>query len=249
MNDQTKYNELFDRLLDGTLNEQEAAKLRSEIEKDPELAGKFEQHKLAVDGIRFHGRKEMLEKVKEWDKALNGEKTIASHGLKRRQGFYYAAASLVFLLGVAYLFSTTYFRGYQQLAASYYEPYKYMPSVTRGESKGENTLEEIIDYYDRGEYRSVIMKLNEFDDTQKTPLSEFVLASSYQALDRYKNAAPIYEKIANSSSIYATPAKWYLALCYLSMKKPDLAVPLLESLQKGNNAYAAKASELLKELE
>ncbi len=249
MSNHSDYTDLFDSLLDGTMDGQEAAEFKARLKNDPELAKNLEQHKLVVDAVRYHGRNKLLSKVKRWDVGMDSGKSGDIHDRGKRRWIYAAAASLALLLVAGYLLFTNLDIEYKRLAANYYEPYKFMPTATRGETVKESALDEVINFFVRGEYNKVIVILIEMDESQRTDSGDFMLANAYQAMEQYEEASRIYEKIANSSSLFARPSKWYLALCYLSLEKPERAEMLLKKLKEGNNVYATKARKLLRELD
>ena len=91
--------------------------------------------------------------------------------------------------------------------------------------------------------------IDKLEDDQKTEQVNFIIANAYQANANYFEAIKLYEQIINSGSIYESGSKWYLALCYLSVKHAERATPLLEELKESATSYSPKAKKLLDELQ
>ncbi|NJO71948.1 MAG: hypothetical protein HC825_10290 [Oscillatoriales cyanobacterium RM1_1_9] len=65
----------------------------------------------------------------------------------------------------------------------------------------ENThRKRILPFYDRGEYAQTIQMLNKLEESKRTVATEFILASSYQAVEKFDLAIGIYANIINSDS-------------------------------------------------
>jgi tetratricopeptide (TPR) repeat protein len=250
MNSQNDIIELIDLYLGNKLDPDERRKFEQDLVDRPEMAEELKGHKLMIDGIRLHGRKILLNKIRAWDEEMgsSGESDISPTKTVAFRWYYAAAAVVILILSIFTLIDPL-GDGYEGIVAQHYQPYVYISELKRGEPKTVDPSQLIFDYYDRGEYQETIKLINGIAEADRSDLMQFLLANSYQALDEFKDAIPVYEKIINSNSAYIQGAKWYLALCYLSEQKPDEARTLLDELTVSKSSYAPKSAKLLEELD
>jgi len=250
MNSQKEYIEKFDQYLENKLNTDEKEKLKEKLKNDTKLLQEFEEHQKFVDGIKLHGRKQLLNEIEKWDNELDSSDVIDKP--ERRIGsfrLYYAAAAIIFLVVSAVIIYTNLQTGHENLVAKHYQPYEYIPSTQRGETEARNQKEQIFNLYDQGKYAEVLSMVEEIDESNRTDLLMYLQANAYQALEQHQSAMPIYDQVIAMNTTYAQGASWYLALCHLSEGQSEKAIILLEELQKSNSPYASKAINLLFELE
>lgn len=249
MNSQNEYIDKFDRYLNDALNADEKDELEKELLNDDQIRHDFEAHKTLVDGICLHGRKSLLDKIEKWDSELENEESNYSINRSTVFRWYYAAAAIIlFVVGAAIIYSTIN-TGHEHLVAKYYQPYEYLPSTHRGDSSTPDQNGKIFNLYDQGQYEEVVKLIGELDESSQSEIITFFNASAYQALKKYRNAIPLYEKVIDLNSYYTNGATWYLALCFLSDKQVDEAKQALNNLKETNSPYAAKAKVLLSELD
>ena len=241
--------DLIEQYLEGSLDEEKKRLVEEKISKDENFAEDIEQHKLLIDGLKYSERKKLYSKLKKWDMELSDDFEIETkHTIGQPTSWYYAIASIIFFSAVSFLIYSNFYSGYTRLVTDYYKPYTYIPEIKRGDMIEENSIEHIFKYFDRGVYNQTIQLINELEDVQKTEQVNFIMANAYQANKNYFDAIKLYEQIINSSSVYVSGAKWYLALCYLSTNNVELAIPLLEELKGSSTSYSLKAKDILEDL-
>jgi len=231
MKEHQKTIEEFDILLDAELAKSSSDKSEKAIPQDSPLYLEYEQHKLMVSAIRSAGRKDLLRAIKGWDNemaALTKARTMAI-----RSVWYYAAASVAVLLTFSWLWI-----GYSDsdnLVAQHYEPYSYVSETTRGDL-GDAKDSEIEKAYLQGEYQKVIDKVTSIDVASRTLKIDFLYANACQATGSVKQAIPVFERIAAIESPYTVASQWYLALCHLSEKDADKAIPPPKDVQSARSS-------------
>jgi len=240
--------DLFDQYTDGILNKDLSTSVEERLSSDREFAAGFEEYKLLTDGIKYSGRKKLLQKVKSWDKQIVEFPDQDHSGKSRFIRWYYFAAAISFFIIASAIIYSSFKTNYETIVANNYMPYTYIPETTRGDKIDANSMENIFTFYDQGEYVQTIQMINKLDAAERSELSDYILANAYQATGKFDEAIVIYGEIANMESIYSSGSKWYLALCYLSKKDLNKAVPLLENLQQSKTSYAPKAKSVLEEL-
>ena len=137
---------------------------------------------------------------------------------------------------------------YAQISSLHYKPYDQFQSTFRGENEEQDPKKAIFYAYDRGDYEETIEKIQSLEPIDRTEQTNFMLANSYQATEDFEKATDLYTKIIGMDGVYASPSRWYLALCYLSTDQYAKAKPLLDELAVSTSSYSRNAKELLKDL-
>ena len=249
MNDQTNRMDYIDRYLEKSLTPEEEKIFEQNLQNDTELMQELSSHRLFVDAIKLHGRKDLRRMMSEWDDQSDETFEIHSEPEKRSTfRWYYAAAAMLILLVSVFVIVQYIDDDQGDIVARYYEPYVFIPEQTRGAEEVVQSAQIFYDY-EHGQYEKVIESIKQSDASDRSDLLQFLLANSYQALDKYEEAIPIYEFIIRTNSDYVLGAKWYLSLCYLSTDRPTEAKSILQELSKAPSSFARKAEGLLLEIE
>ncbi|NJN26204.1 MAG: tetratricopeptide repeat protein [Cyclobacteriaceae bacterium] len=208
----------------------------------------FEEYKILADGIKYSGRNELLKKMQDWDEQCAELPRYKGKTEMLNPRWLAVAATVAFFIVAGISIYSYLDSGYDNLVTSYYQPYNYIPETTRSAGAEENSIEHIFTHYDRGEYVQTIQLINGLPGERKNELTDYILANAYQAVGKYDSAIGIFDKIIADQSVYAAGARWYLALCYLSIEQKQKALPLLEELKASNSSYAQKAGALWEDL-
>lgn len=242
--------DLIEQYLAGMLDEEKRAMMDKKISSDSNYANKINQYKLLFDGVKYSGKKSLLAKMNTWDLDISNEtnkkEIVKNIGPVK---WYYAAAVIVFFIVASFFIISNLNSGYSQLVATYYQPFNFVSETKRSSTTNENFLNDILNNYDQGNYVRVIQVISKLEQDQKTAQVNYMLANAYQATNKYSEAINLYKNIISSNSIYTSGAKWYLALCYLSLEDINASKPLLEELNNSNSSYSQKADSVLKELD
>ena len=249
MKDQTKKMDLIDKYLEKSLSPDDEKTFEQELTNDPEMMQEMQSYKLLVDGIRLGGRKNLKRMMSEWHE--QSDETDDIHGVGQNRfsfRWYYAAAAILVLMVSVFVIVKNIGEDQYDIVARHYQPFVFMPEQTRGETAIVESA-QIFHYYERGEYLKVIESINQTGLSGKSDITQFMLANSYQALDKFEEAISIYESIINANSDYLLGAKWYLSLCYLSVDKSAEAKIILGDLINSSSSFAFKAETLLSDLD
>lgn len=249
MNNQINRMDFIDRYLEKSLSPEEEKIFEQELQDDPELMRELTSQKVLVDAIKLHGRKDLRRKMSEWDNQLDD--TFEKHGEPENRfsfRWYYAAAAILILLVSVFVIVQYIDDDQGDIVARHYEPYVFIPGQTRGVEEVVESAQMFHDY-ENGRYLKVIEYINQSDASGRSNLVQFLLANSYQALDKFEEAIPIFENIIRTNSDYVLGAKWYLSLCYLSTGKTAEAKNILQELTQSPSSFARKAEGLLSEIE
>ena len=239
----------IENYLEGALSEEEKNEFEASLSGDKELQKMMKGYRTLLDGIKYAGRNDLVEKIQQWESEMPGNFEAGGHAAKERNFYrYFIAAVVVFFLVTTAVVYNRLDNSYQRIVADYYTPYDILPETSRGAKADENSFDHIYRVYDQKRYEETIDLINRMDVASRTDHSKYVLANAYQATGRFDEAVEIYKDLVSSDNIYKSGAQWYLALCYLSKENKDLAVPLLEDLSDSNTSKSSKARAILKEI-
>jgi len=245
MKDHQEVIEKFDFILENSSEDDDVRRAEQEIKDNEVVLAEFEEHKLLVDGIRYASHKKLLESMQAWDAEMTSTPKKRQFFIQQR--WFYAAASIVIIF--MFISVLTFFLkpGHEKLIANYYQPYSYSSDITRGDASIENN--GFFEAYQIREYQKVIDLYSSSGLSGDPVMTDFLYANACQALEMYDSALPVFEKISFMDSPMAPAAKWYLAICYISLDDMDKATLLLSDLSKMKSSYSVKAATLLAELE
>ncbi len=238
------------QFLDGELNEVEKQQLIEKLKNNPGLS-------------------EKLDLIKDFD-ALTGDKQLSGFEdtlkevevdfMKRKQAtsrlqlkFWMQVAAAVLIL----ISAATYFLVIKEktspsadsLYASYYQklPADY---ATRSNENGNDLFINAIKLYNENRYDEAISIFNKIIQADPSNnAARLFLGICYTETNNFQKASGLFNDILiKHDPIFEEHAAWYLSLCYIKTKKPDLAKPLLNNLVETRSFYVGKASELLRKL-
>lgn len=237
--------EQFEDYLNGTLSKEEQKKVEDLLQEDKDFAGDLENFKLLIDGIKYSGRNNLREKVLEWDEEIADIEERDS-GKVRKLKWYYLAASIAFFLIVSSVIIFTMETGNDELYAEYYSPYDYISKATRGDETDDI---QISHWYDQAQYEKTITAISDISADNQTPEMKLALGNCYMQLSKYEEAIRIIKEVSDENLGNKIAADWYLSLCYLANEQPELAVAILKNISEIRSSYAARAQNLLNDLE
>lgn len=246
MEEQDKIKAIED-LLGGELGQEEQAKLRLELDKDPEMQKLLANEEELVAGIKQWSRNELRAKLRELESRMEPiDVNEAPKTSKNNWRPLLVAASVTIMVGLYFVFNSIN-PSTDALYNQYYEPYQsYAPVIKRGgEAAGEDQMNEALKAYESGEYDKAAEQLEALSPGDDR---DFYLAHSYMALDEHEKALPLLEQLAETGTEPKSTVSWYLALAYLKNGSTDEASILLTELANYDNTYQKRAGELLKDL-
>jgi len=168
-----------------------------------------------------------------------------------RKPFYkwFAAASIIVVLGLSYFLIPKQAVSTNTLFASYFEPYRNVVTpIVRGENmQDEKTLAFIA--YEKGEYQTAIILFSKLYSSTKEPYYLFYKANALLKLERAKEAIPLLLDHLKTNDTLTKKTNWYLALAYLKIKDKMKAKELLKKVITTNAYHNKEAKELLKKID
>mgnify|MGYP001794035616 CR=1 FL=1 len=220
----------------GKLSEQEGEALETEMRFDAELKQEvqsFRDLQLAIGAAERQALKEKLSALPRVQP-------------RRRQLWPLAAAAAVLLLlGMAWLYRQSAVVAPVELFASYYEPYPNVahPIVRQQEQAGQETLAFVA--YEQGNYSEAIERLEQLLTTEDHPEWRFYLAVSLVSQGDYEAAQVQFAQLSDADFRFRSPVLWYQAL--LSLREEDTATArtLLLQLQQADPEFEKAAVERL----
>jgi tetratricopeptide (TPR) repeat protein len=242
----------------------------SQIEESLEQEGFFDQgiEKELIQGLQSEGENELLQKIQTVDKNLAQEgffEPPKSQGSSKFIRLFLAAASIAFILSLAWYYSMNSTLDYQQEYAAVFEHYDNTLSKAVqmelseqgfGGNPDEEALQEILiamKAYDNNEYKQAVILFQKFlemhpKSTYQNKI-ELYLGLSYLESNKTEKAITHFQNLSSKESTNQAVAKWYLALTYLKAEKLKKAKATLKKLKNSdNNSYQKKANSLLQKL-
>ncbi len=162
---------------------------------------------------------------------------------------WFAAASVVILLGLSYLLIPKQAVSTNVLFATYFEPYRNVvtPIVRGTNDQDEKTLAFIA--YEKGEYKTAVFLFSKLYTETKEPYYLFYKANALLKLERAKEAIPLLLHHLKTKDTLTAKTNWYLALAYLKTKEKQKAKTRLKKVISTNAYHHKEAKELLKKID
>ena len=239
--------QLIDKHVRGTINEEEAKLLQGEIERNPALQSDIDLRKDLVKSIQYMEQdplKAMLDKIHQ-EEVTNGSNKRQNTWLK-----YLVLALLLTLTGLGYILlnktSTTKVEGRQYFAQNYSA---YTPSIgERGAEEDDKAI--FIAYYQEMRYRDALKLI---ENSDRALSSEELLLAGISAIETNEldKAIRFFDSIITKEDYFFTDhANWYKALSLLKQNKIEAALPVLQTLTKdANQDHYQEAVKLVNELQ
>ena len=223
MNDNSTHTQLLIRYLDGELDEQEATKLREQLENSPAWKEELESLQIARMAVQRYGLKNDIARVRS-EMINSTDNTARVIPFYRRPMSVAAAIILIALVSALYFYFGT---SSQEFYATHFA--SYTVGVTRGTSASPLTKA-----YEQKDYKQV----NALFAAQAQPRNEdyFFFALSLLEQNKARDASVFFETILqekspDSTGSYREEAEYYLSLTYIQLHQPKKAIPLFEKIR------------------
>lgn len=235
--------DLIEKGIEGSLTKEEALEFERKNTEVEEFRNAVKFQKKLLGSLEAHQKNEIKKELKQLFGDLKAE--TSSKKILGVSRWYLAAASIVLLVGVAWII------GVQRVNSSalfekYYEAYPAQ-GTTRGEPL-ESTNEEIIQLYSERNYEEIIEAIESQIALGKSFDGQMLyLGNAYLAKLKIEEAIRSFQGIEEGSRYYFD-AQWYLALSYLQDSNSRGAIRILSDLEAKNSIYGSSARKLLEEL-
>lgn len=227
--------------LRGTLAPTDRDVFEASLARDMELQAEVAELREAIRAAERAGARAQIAA------ARNAYQPRQARGRRLAPARVLALAASVLLIAVVLVYTVLEQRAAQPeaLAAAYFEPALGLPT-TLGASTQADFDEGMIDYK-LGNYPAAIERWSALTATAPSDTLYYYLGVAQLAADEASAAVETLARVRTSS--LARDAQWYRALGLLAAEDVDEAVSLLGQLSTDDNAYRARAQELLADLQ
>jgi|GEM_PF-1463009 len=246
MNHNEKDIELIEKYFDEGLSDYEAESFERRIKTDDSFRSLVEQEKYIIGAIRIQGLKDELEHIKRVEAGLKDPQVET--GATGNRKWYLMAAAVIAIVIVA-RFTLTLNISAEDLYEDNFRPYPnvFQPAV-RGQQQVDDRT-EAFKAYDKGDYLRAATLFRTILGRGHDAESLLLLGNCNLILSNTDAAISNFTELSRTSPELAMQARWFLALAHLKNSDEAKARPLLEEIASTDASYAAKAKDILKELE
>lgn len=246
--------------LEGTLSEQEVARvdqilaeepewinvlenLELGLEKDPDIRAKAKAFTQAASEAAFRASAE------EVTSAPASEPKVINLPFWRQPVWQMAAVILMILLPAGWLLTQNNGPYIDQMSELYLQPFD--ASIVRGVPSAAEIFDKGLNEYQQGNYAQAAHDLAVITDSQDLSKDERLTATLYLGLsylfsDNYEGASEELEKVVGEGkTIYEVYAKWYLAWSYWKSGRTEEAKAGFEELALIPSDHQDKAKKIL----
>lgn len=225
---------LFDRYLNGEMNDDEQQSFEARLADNSSLQEELDAFKMFEQAIRDSEAVAFKSTLNAWDK----EETTEEKSPKIRWiRLVTAAASIVLIVVLVNLFRGA--PSNEALMSEYFVAYENV-SVVRGEE-----TQAAMQAYSEGDYASAVKELSPIKDNVS---ARFYLAESYMSLSRFQEAEEIYVELLQEETAFSEIARFHLSLALIGQDKHAEAKEVLMEID-ANSTYKSQATSLLKLIE
>jgi hypothetical protein len=246
MNHAEKDIELIEKYFDEELSEVDAATFERRLNTDDGFRTLVEQEKYLIGAIRMQGLTDELGQLKRMEATLK-DPSLSFLQTSNRRWYILAAAvvSLIIIARFALMPPVT----TESLYQDHFRPYPniFEPQL-RGEARADKRT-EAFKAYDKRDYAQAATLFRALLQNQQDPGALLLLGNSNLMIGNTDEAIANFSQLVNEPSELSVQAKWFLSLAYLKKDDTTRALPLLKELAATDVSYAAKAREILKDME
>lgn len=248
MKEVLKHIELIENYVEGKLSETEKQDFETRLIVDGDFKEEFDLYKSVVVGIKASGLVNLKAKLKEADDELDSSNVIELKPEKKKSYrlYYSIAASIILILGIAFVWQINSTHRLSNIADSVYEKDKGLPVEM---SVNIQTLNDAMNSYKTGDYHSAQnYLLNILHNNQANDTAIFYLGLVEYELGNFNKAQEYFNAI-NDSSNYYPKAEYRLMLSLLKTNSVnDAKAECKKILSNPNHPYREKAELISKEL-
>lgn len=240
------YTELFDRYLEGEMNEQESFDFLQRLEKNPGLMKEFNLHKAIRDVLSDKDMFEMHNTLNEIR-----DDYYKRRGRKKRWIAVTTAAASVILLFFALQYWVFFEKASSgELYDTYYVKAEHNPTTRGATPETVSNFDRYLMLYHQGKINEALAGFSSVADTSELFLpAKYFAAQCYIQLNAHNEAIKELELIIpHSESLFYYDALWYAGLCHLKMNNKDQASEYFKILAVEENCYSEKAELIIAEL-
>ncbi|MFH0866461.1 MAG: hypothetical protein V1904_09700 [Bacteroidota bacterium] len=248
---------LIEKYFNGELTADELIMFRHELQHDKKFAADVKLHGEIETFMKDNDALELRATLDEIHEELAGKKKQAAKKIIRmfpRPWQNVAAAILLITALSAVLYFSLRPSLSRRLYAQYYKTYE-ASEIVRGNTPQPNDIyNKAMDAYENDDYKTSYNLFTEFCNMSSLSDSRYAKANFFKGTSAMENenfddaifSFGVVVKI--KKSLFAEPALWYQALCYLRKDEKEKALEVFEKISSGNSFYKNNAKEILEKL-
>ncbi|MDN5201742.1 tetratricopeptide repeat protein [Fulvivirgaceae bacterium BMA10] len=243
---------LIEQYLEGKLTTEELEEFEVRLQNDELFKKLFDQEETLIAGIRYTGRKGILDKLEAMEEKLPKiDLEKPSEGkvvpMRRRTYLIAIAASIALLLVTVFVLNKP--TNSEVLFAKHFTPYQ---NLITSNTRGEVTIKELKELaflaYDQENYTEAISNFEKLPQEQKNEDIFLYLGNAYLAVGKTEEAIQNFSKVLEEKGDFQNQGRWFLALAYLKQGETQKATLAFEKLVEDGSSYGKRAAEVLKEM-
>jgi FimV-like protein len=241
----TKHEDLIEKYILNRLSAKEALLVDELLQNDIN----FESELLLQANLKKAIKKEDDDSFRNSISELESKAKMESPLTRRSYVKWFAAASIIVLLGLGYFFTLEQKTSTNELFASYFEPYRNViqPLERGNDQQDEKSLAFYA--YEKGEYEKAIQLFTNLFTTTKEPYYLFYKANALLKLEKANEAVPLLLEHLKTKDTLTEKTTWYLALAYLKLNDKTNARTALKKVIAEGKYKTKEAKKLLKAVE
>lgn len=248
MKEVLKHIELIENYVEGRLSDNERQDFETRLIVDSDFKEEFDLYNNIVSGIKASGLENLKAKLKEADDELDSNNIIELKPENKNSSRLYLsiAASLVLILGIAFIWKINSSNDLSGMANSIYEKDKGLPTEM---AVSASVYNEPINNYKNDNYeKAKALLLPLFKEKPNNDTANFCLGIVEYELKNYKESENYFNAITSQSSFYSK-AEYRLLLVYLKLNSLEHAkITCKQILTNPNHPYFDKVQLISKEL-
>ena len=235
--------ELIERYFDNNLSSEETHGLTERLKRDQDFKKLFDHEKLLINTIRYEAASRDLAYLK----ALESSRS-ANGGLRGARNYYYLAAAACVSLLVLAFWGLMKPADSESLYAAYFEPHPNIFEATLRSDAETSRRTMAFQAYEQKDYQRASTLFTELLRENEDVGMLMLLGNANLMLGKTELAKENFRSVIRLSDELNAAGKWYLALSYLKTGEVQQARELLRDLSEANAPYAARAQNLLADL-
>lgn len=237
---------LIEKYLREELSDKDKQSFEQQLEKDTDLAEHFAVEKEIFEAVQIVAEEQFRGRLSK----IQNKNTIPKKIIPLYQRRWFLAASVLFLLGIAWFLSPkNEDLSPNELFAAHYIAPEF--NVSRNNTVIEERLVLAETSYRQKDYAKTIQTLESYQLSNSDTKLNLIIGSCYLEMGQLSEAVTIFERIQQQSEL-KDDATWYLALTHLKAAEMEDAKKELRKLLSNEFSVTqkrkSKAKDILKHL-
>jgi hypothetical protein len=219
-------NEKLIDYLDKQLNQEESARMESDLQRDMDLNREFLYLNYAIDAVRLDVINQKVASVRQMQEKEHIVEKSSPAILRSMYKFSLRAAAVIIL----FLCAATLYKYASVSNQSFYN--KQFSGYELSNSRGREFHGAETDAYQNNKWNEVISIYQA--EGNKSNQQSFLAAMAEMQLNHFQNAIAIFENLLNSKSgdtTYMEESEYYLSLAYLMNHDGNRAVQIINKIK------------------